>query len=59
MIGDREYDIIGAKENGLDYIGVLYWYVNREELLKAWENIYRGNAKGHIRGFIALLMGLI
>ena len=32
MVGDREYDILGAKENGLDSIGVLYGYGNRAEL---------------------------
>ena len=32
MIGDREHDIIGAKKNGLDAIGVLYGFANREEL---------------------------
>ena len=32
MIGDREHDIIGAKENNLDAIGVLYGFGNREEL---------------------------
>lgn len=26
MIGDREHDILGAKENGIDSIGVLYGY---------------------------------
>lgn len=31
MIGDREHDILGAKENGLDSIGVLYGYGNRAE----------------------------
>ncbi len=31
MIGDREHDIIGAKENGLDSIGVLYGYGSMEE----------------------------
>ena len=35
MIGDREHDIFGAKENGLDSIGVLYGYGDREELEKA------------------------
>lgn len=35
MIGDREYDIIGAKENGLDSIGVLFGYGSREELEEA------------------------
>lgn len=32
MVGDREHDIIGAKENGLDSIGVLYGYGCEEEL---------------------------
>ena len=35
MIGDREHDIIGAKQNGLDSIGVLFGYGDREELEKA------------------------
>ena len=32
MIGDREHDVIGAKENGLKSIGVLYGYGNRAEM---------------------------
>lgn len=32
MIGDRWHDIMGAKKNGLDSIGVLYGHGNREEL---------------------------
>ena len=32
MIGDREHDIIGAKENGLKSIGVLYGYGSEKEL---------------------------
>ncbi len=32
MIGDREHDIIGAKENALDSIGVFYGFGNKEEL---------------------------
>lgn len=32
MIGDRKHDIIGAKANGIDSIGVLYGYGNRPEL---------------------------
>lgn len=35
MIGDREHDVFGAKENGIDTIGVLYGYGSREELEKA------------------------
>jgi len=35
MIGDRENDIIGAKINGIDSIGVLYGYGDIEELKNA------------------------
>lgn len=35
MIGDREHDIFGAKENGLMSLGVLYGYGDRQELEKA------------------------
>jgi len=35
MIGDREHDIIGARETGLDSIGVLYGYGSRDELERA------------------------
>ncbi len=35
MIGDREHDIIGAKENSLKSIGVLYGYGSEEELKTA------------------------
>lgn len=35
MVGDRENDILGAKENGLDALGVLYGYGNRKELEEA------------------------
>lgn len=32
MIGDRKHDIIGARENNLETIAVLYGFGNREEL---------------------------
>lgn len=35
MIGDRKYDIIGAKENNIASIGVTYGYGSEEELKKA------------------------
>ncbi len=35
MIGDRKHDIIGARANGLDSIGVLYGYGNEEEFRQA------------------------
>ena len=35
MVGDRENDVRGARENGLPCIGVLYGYGSREELTEA------------------------
>lgn len=35
MVGDREHDVLGAKETGLDVIGVLYGYGDRIELEQA------------------------
>lgn len=35
MIGDREHDVYGARENGIDTIGVLYGYGSKDELEKA------------------------
>ncbi len=35
MIGDREHDVLGAKENGLDSIGVLFGFGSLKELTKA------------------------
>lgn len=35
MVGDREFDIIGAKKNGLDSVGVLYGYGDFRELSSA------------------------
>lgn len=35
MIGDRHHDICGAKENGLQSVGVLYGYGDRPELEQA------------------------
>lgn len=32
MIGDRKHDVLGAKEVGMDSIGVLYGYGDRDEL---------------------------
>lgn len=38
MVGDREHDIIGAKEAGIESVGVLYGYGSREELEEAGAN---------------------
>lgn len=35
MIGDRKHDIIGAQENEIDSIGVLYGYGSKEEIQEA------------------------
>lgn len=35
MVGDREHDILGAKEIGVEVIGVLYGYGDFDELTKA------------------------
>lgn len=35
MIGDRKHDIIGAREVGIDSIGVLFGYGSKEELANA------------------------
>ncbi len=32
MVGDRKFDILGAKANGIDVIGVTYGYGEREEI---------------------------
>ena len=33
MVGDRKYDIIGAKKNGIKSMAVLYGYGNKEEFV--------------------------
>jgi phosphoglycolate phosphatase len=35
MIGDRSHDIVGARNNGLRALGVLYGFGSRDELLQA------------------------
>ena len=35
MVGDREHDVLGARHEGLDCLGVLYGFGSREELLSA------------------------
>ena len=35
MIGDRKFDMLGAKANGLESCGVLYGFGSKEELLEA------------------------
>ena len=33
MIGDRKFDVIGARKHNIDCIGVLYGYGNLQEFL--------------------------
>lgn len=44
MIGDRENDILGAKSNGLDSIGVLFGFGSRKELEDAGADYIAGTA---------------
>lgn len=45
MVGDREHDIIGAKINGLQSVGVLMGYGSREELELAGADRIASNAE--------------
>ncbi len=49
MVGDRAQDIIGAKANGLDSMGVLFGYGDREELETAGAE-YIAEAVGDVLG---------
>lgn len=51
MIGDREHDIIGAKENGMDSIGVLFGYGSRKELEDAGAH-FIGESVKELRKFL-------
>lgn len=35
MIGDRRHDVVGAREHGIDCVGVLWGFGNRDELVSA------------------------
>ncbi len=35
MIGDREYDVIGAHKIGIDCLGILYGFGDKEEFAQA------------------------
>ena len=35
MVGDRKFDVIGARINNMDCVGVLYGYGSEEELKAA------------------------
>ncbi len=39
IVGDREYDIVGAKQTGIGSVGVTYGYGPREELEAVWPDV--------------------
>lgn len=45
MVGDRMHDVIGAKEQNLPCIGVLYGYGNREELEQAGATMIKASVE--------------
>ncbi len=51
MVGDREHDILGAKQNGIDSVGVTYGYGTIDEL--------RGVNPTHIVGSVEELRRLL
>ena len=53
MIGDRKYDVLGARENGLSAVGVLYGYGTQQELIDAGAEALAGS----VDELRALLLG--
>ena len=51
MVGDREDDVKGAKQNGIDCIGVLYGYGDKEELSGAGAD-YLAETPGDVLKFL-------
>jgi phosphoglycolate phosphatase len=45
MVGDRKYDVIGAKRNGIDAIAVTYGYGSYDELVAAEPNYIVSSVK--------------
>lgn len=51
MVGDRKHDMIGAKKNGLESIGVLFGYGSRAELEQA-EATYLAESVADVRNIL-------
>ncbi len=49
MVGDREHDVMGAHETGLDCLGVLYGFGTREELESAGADYIVDNVEGILK----------
>jgi phosphoglycolate phosphatase len=45
MVGDRRYDILGARQNGLRAIGVTYGFGDRQELVAAGADVVVGSPR--------------
>jgi phosphoglycolate phosphatase len=45
MVGDREHDILGARQNGLRAIGIAWGYGSREELVAAGPDAIAGTVE--------------
>jgi len=56
MIGDRKYDILGARENGVDSIAVMFGYATKEEIDKA-KPTYRVNTVDELRTLLFNIQG--
>ena len=54
MIGDREHDMIGAKENGVSGFGVLWGYGTRDELERSGAQAVFKNPPELVRAFSAM-----
>ena len=52
MIGDRSYDVLGAKVHGIDCAGVLWGYGTREELEQAGADYVYGSVRDLARDLI-------
>ena len=49
MVGDRKHDILGARENGIASLGVLYGYGSREELTAAGADFLADHVEDIVR----------
>lgn len=52
MIGDRKYDVYGAREKGIDSIGVAYGYGSFDELKEA-DPLYIFDSVNKLKSFLA------
>ncbi len=51
MIGDRKFDILGARENDIDSIAVMYGYATKDEIDEA-KPTYRVNTVEELKSFL-------